>query len=263
MDPFTLGAIVQGGASLLNTGSQLFTNKKNRQNALDDWNRVNAYNSPAQQMARFKEAGLNPNLIYKQTNEAPPVRSTDYVAPKLDADVTDVIGKYADYKQKQVQTELQSQAIQNAREDLKTKQLTNEGLAIRNKILADSQVEQTDAYAIKNRVANASYDRLIAGANLDRQSLSQRNITNPLQVKTMEQQFRALSTNNDFQKLNLMQKYEIGEITKNNLKEIGEGIKTQNGLKSFELKMRQSLDNLNIGSGLAQDIIKILVSKIF
>ena len=35
-----------------------------RKNALADWNMQNAYNSPAAQMQRFKQAGLNPNLIY-------------------------------------------------------------------------------------------------------------------------------------------------------------------------------------------------------
>lgn len=37
---------------------------------LAQWNRENAYNSPTQQMARFKAAGLNPDLIYGQSNEA-------------------------------------------------------------------------------------------------------------------------------------------------------------------------------------------------
>lgn len=35
-----------------------------RQHALDDWNRENEYNSPASQMSRYRDAGLNPNLIY-------------------------------------------------------------------------------------------------------------------------------------------------------------------------------------------------------
>lgn len=35
---------------------------------LQQWNRENEYNSPLQQMKRFQEAGLNPNLIYGQQN---------------------------------------------------------------------------------------------------------------------------------------------------------------------------------------------------
>lgn len=42
----------------------------NRQNDynLKMWQMQNEYNSPAAQMARYKEAGLNPNLIYGQSN---------------------------------------------------------------------------------------------------------------------------------------------------------------------------------------------------
>lgn len=35
------------------------------------WQLQNEYNSPAAQMKRFQDAGLNPNLIYGQSNESP------------------------------------------------------------------------------------------------------------------------------------------------------------------------------------------------
>ncbi|MCE9419054.1 hypothetical protein K0H38_26115 [Bacteroides xylanisolvens] len=35
---------------------------------IDQWNRENAYNSPSSQMVRYKQAGLNPDLIYGQQN---------------------------------------------------------------------------------------------------------------------------------------------------------------------------------------------------
>lgn len=60
---------------LINAGSQLWTNKVNREENrkarnwnLSMWKMENEYNTPANQMARFKEAGLNPNLIYGQGN---------------------------------------------------------------------------------------------------------------------------------------------------------------------------------------------------
>ena len=81
-----LGAIIAGGASLLGSalgfGSQKKTNNANMelakyQNAwqaqenekayqrnLQMWNLQNEYNSPTQQMARLRSAGLNPNLVY-------------------------------------------------------------------------------------------------------------------------------------------------------------------------------------------------------
>lgn len=37
---------------------------------LELWNLTNEYNSPAAQMKRYQDAGLNPNLVYSQSNEA-------------------------------------------------------------------------------------------------------------------------------------------------------------------------------------------------
>ena len=81
-----LGAIIAGGASLLGSalgfGSQKKANKANMELAkyqnewqtqenekayqrnLKMWNLQNEYNSPTQQMARLRSAGLNPNLVY-------------------------------------------------------------------------------------------------------------------------------------------------------------------------------------------------------
>lgn len=91
--PLSPDAWAQIGTTLLNTGSQLYTNRQNRKNALEDWNRVNVYNAPKQQMQRYQDAGLNPNLIYGQQNNAPAIRSTDFVAPKIEEGALDVLGK--------------------------------------------------------------------------------------------------------------------------------------------------------------------------
>ncbi|AXH77710.1 MAG: DNA pilot protein [Microviridae sp.] len=48
---------------------------------VDRWNKQNAYNSPASQMARFKAAGLNPNLIYSQGNSGNATQIPHYTAP--------------------------------------------------------------------------------------------------------------------------------------------------------------------------------------
>lgn len=77
-------------ASLITTGGQaLVTGKLNKKNrewqeeqeqkrrdwAKQDWDTTNAYNSPTQMMQRYKEAGLNPYLIYGQSNEGPSINS--------------------------------------------------------------------------------------------------------------------------------------------------------------------------------------------
>lgn len=75
-----LGSGLLGSAfSFLDGANDYYWNRKNMnyQNDLlvSNWNMQNAYNTPAAQMARFVEAGLNPNLIYGQTNMAGSVGS--------------------------------------------------------------------------------------------------------------------------------------------------------------------------------------------
>lgn len=52
---------------------------------LQFWNMQNEYNSPAAQMQRFKDAGLNPALIYGQQNTAGPLTSPDVQKPEFNA----------------------------------------------------------------------------------------------------------------------------------------------------------------------------------
>lgn len=62
-----------------------------RQHALEDFTRGNEYNHPLQQMARLRQAGLNPNLVYGKGAETTAVQirgsqpgGTPLVAPKND-----------------------------------------------------------------------------------------------------------------------------------------------------------------------------------
>lgn len=51
---------------------------------IEQWQRENEYNLPANQMLRYQQAGLNPNLIYGQSNlsvSSPTYRSPQYNAP--------------------------------------------------------------------------------------------------------------------------------------------------------------------------------------
>lgn len=50
---------------------------------LQDWNMMNAYNSPLSQMRRYERAGLNPNLIYGQQNTTSELNSPP--APQYDS----------------------------------------------------------------------------------------------------------------------------------------------------------------------------------
>jgi len=80
-----LEAGLAAGASLLGAGiNAVATGKMNKRavkfaremyarqyaDQIAFWNMQNAYNSPSAQMQRFRDAGLNPNLVYGQSNEA-------------------------------------------------------------------------------------------------------------------------------------------------------------------------------------------------
>lgn len=62
------GAGLDLASGLFNTGVQYATSKKlmDYQNKINiqNWKMANEYNSPSAQMARYKAAGLNPNLVY-------------------------------------------------------------------------------------------------------------------------------------------------------------------------------------------------------
>lgn len=55
------------------------------QRQVEMWNAQNLYNSPAQQMARFGAAGLNPNLIYGQGNAGNSSSTPQYSPPNIQA----------------------------------------------------------------------------------------------------------------------------------------------------------------------------------
>lgn len=76
-------AIGAGVGAIGGLADTLIQNRMNRRNQ----DRQNAYNSPAAQMQRYREAGLNPNLIYSQGSPGnqPGVVSTESPVGKINA----------------------------------------------------------------------------------------------------------------------------------------------------------------------------------
>jgi len=151
-----LGGLINTGAGLLqgilnrktsreNTDKTIQANKeqaqyafdqnridRNAQNAynLDLWNKQNLYNSPESQMERYKEAGLNPNLIYGtgttsagNTGLAPKSETSKYQAPRQEyrytpPQVGTALTRYQDATMKKAQ-------IDNVQESTETQKLEN------------------------------------------------------------------------------------------------------------------------------------------
>lgn len=123
--------IMTGAQQAGNFLSEAFFNKRRKQESelqyqrqVDFWNMQNQYNSPASQMARYKEAGLNPNLIYGQGNPGNASQTPQYNPPQLHApkmDPINILGMMSsieDIKNKKVQNDVltqQAKAIEQRR----------------------------------------------------------------------------------------------------------------------------------------------------
>lgn len=82
------GALISAGASIINNGLNSYAvNKANEQN-MRNWREMQEYNTPANQVKRMKEAGLNPALMYQQgsTGNATPPPNTE----KNNYDITQI-----------------------------------------------------------------------------------------------------------------------------------------------------------------------------
>ena len=177
-DPITLGAAaVLGGGQLASQGINALVqsgmNKKTRewnekmygiqrQHALQDWQMQNAYNSPEQQMARLKAAGLNPHLIYGggPGNVSAPIRSTDTkswnpTAPQFDLGAAAKSALFAgvDLELKNLQKDRVQEMIQVARQ-----QALNQASQTAKNVqeTAKSKFQLDQAQALQTYVAEAA-----------------------------------------------------------------------------------------------------------
>lgn len=110
--PAAIGAVGQIGSNLLNNAAQNRIYEKQRRDNIEFWNMQNEYNTPAAQMQRFKDAGLNTKLIYGQgasgggnagAISAPSKPQIDY------SGIPNSIASYFDIQQKMAQTDLLKQ----------------------------------------------------------------------------------------------------------------------------------------------------------
>lgn len=116
-------------------------NRQSYNQNLDFWNRQNAYNDPSAQMARFKKAGLNPNLIYGQTNMASPIATPEQPSgEQKDLDFLGGLQAFQDLKNSESQNEL-IQAQKNFAVQQTENSKINNVLAQQANARADAQLE--------------------------------------------------------------------------------------------------------------------------
>lgn len=272
--PFPVAAAVAAGASLLGTGANMAQsgklNKKNRQwqeamyhtqrqDALKDWNLQNEYNSPAAQMERFKAAGLNPNLIYGQTNEAGTMRSSstgsyDAKAPDISQAGTNAMLAGQAAQRFQLETDLLRGQAELQKRDMAIKEA--------QKIAMDVGIEKARyGNYVQSRTLDYQVDyRKKINEKIDQDILQSMGIMdistgrynmerekNTQAIENMQEQIRASQAG---RQLSLAHMSKIrAEI--NNIERAG-------NLQEFEIKMQELLSNVG-GSTPAGMLFKIIM----
>jgi len=137
--------VLNAGVQLANTGIQAWQNRQankfNREMAdynyskeLDMYNKANEYNTPANQMKRFEEAGLNPNLIYGQGSPGlaqasmpkyQDVKGTFGLPGLNPSSLATTINAYQDFRIKSQQVDLLKAQIDSTNQETENKRLTN------------------------------------------------------------------------------------------------------------------------------------------
>jgi hypothetical protein len=115
--PQAVGSLISAGAGIF---SNIFNNQaiqRNNKLQMDMYKHNLMYNSPKEQMKRFREAGLNPHLIYQQGNSGNAGSAPQTQPGSVDlTSIANVINTYLDLKQKDIN-------IEGSKKDLSGKEL--------------------------------------------------------------------------------------------------------------------------------------------
>lgn len=126
---------------------------------LEMWNRQNEYNSPVAQMARFAEAGLNPNLVSSQGNSGNASQMPHYNAPTMSFDqkipmLTNVLQTFADLDMKQATTD-------KVKEETNAQRIHNSMLNIQNEFYRERQITELGNLVSSGAISQAeAYKRI-------------------------------------------------------------------------------------------------------
>lgn len=114
---------------------------------IEAWNMQNEYNTPASQMARFKAAGLNPNLIYGSGsgNSGNATSAPQYTAPRLAA--------YTDFSNEATALSGMMDQVLKAAQVKKTEQETSNLEQYQKNLISDKELK--DLEIIGKRFANS------------------------------------------------------------------------------------------------------------
>lgn len=224
---------------------------------IDQWNRENAYNSPAAQMARFKDAGLNPDLAYGQQNlsaASPEMTAGDGSQP---TDVSNLANKrtIGDMVAQASQTRLTNAQAKLAESQAKKTDEDTKGQSITNSFLPDLLTGDVDVKSadVRQKLSAAGLnDKQIEVATEQLKVMQQSVKESQKKIEDLQSQME----NRTFQQVQAMleynlrkdkQRYEISEI----LSKVGlnhANIKRVLNVLPFEIAESISRANVNDAS---------------
>ena len=181
-------------------------NKSNQYN-YERWQEQNLYNSPSSQMQRYKEAGLNPNLIYGtgtssagNTSLPSTSQTAKYQAPRQEYNYQPnnfgaVLGQYQDTRMKSAQIDnikeqTQTQTLENA---LRSGRIESQLTEAKNK--ARMSGDMADLRHLENmEKAWRAYSGITMQKALLELSQSQANVTRTQQQNTIGEWHKSLAS---------------------------------------------------------------------
>lgn len=248
-------AAIAAGATIAGTAGSAYSqgklNKKTRQwnekmhalvrqESLADWAMVNEYNSPAAQMQRYRDAGLNPNLIYGQTNEAPVVRSSDVQgwsprAPSFDMDARPALAAYYDVQLKEaaIKNLEVERTVKTQEALLKTAQTALIGS---NKAKSDFELEMSNTLKETTlEAAQANLRKIIADTSVTLQANERAAASTASSLSEAAERILSIRLG----RLKTEQETLNVRMERNRLEKLIEGVEKDNTIKQLDIDLKK------------------------
>jgi hypothetical protein len=134
---------------------------------LDQWNRENAYNTPAAQMARLREGGLNPDLMYQNgtsglTAASSPSMTAGAPATPQDMSALGMKQTVGDAMQSALSMEMQRAQIEATKAATEKTKSETKGIDITNMTLGQMNEAQLQQFRDQHKLSGEQYNNLIA-----------------------------------------------------------------------------------------------------
>lgn len=268
-----IGGIISGIGSMFGAAAgykgQKAANKTNiqlaregREHDMNMWNAQNEYNTPAMQMQRMKEAGLNPNLVAGATTQAGNAdapkpahvaRVNNELAQMSQMNLAPMISLYQDGLVKKAQADNLRTQNEGIAQDNVTKALTNELLKDTlpyQKYFKMNQNERIveEIHNLQQDGTRKSWDNQVRGKGIMQEMEQQQsNVMNSLQYA--QQKTRALQLENalnaDLKPLGMHSRDNLfGRLLVKNKNKIGSGIQSSfDGISSVEQMLGELIKN--------------------